>query len=191
MKKIDLNNTLLLIIITTNMIIADPIQFRNNVRNKINIIVCNSKKSRIIERSIYNYCIKDAKQKKIIKKWTNKYFILLYTNKLRSLWFNINKSYVNNTSFLEKILSNEINEQNIAFLTHQEMFPEKWKMLIEAKMERDKNKFKTDKTGASTEFKCSKCKKRETNYYQVQTRSADEPMTTFVTCLNCGNHWRC
>ena len=146
MKKIDLNNTLLLIIITTNMIIADPIQFRNNVRNKINIIVCNSKKSRIIERSIYNYCIKDAKQKKIIKKWTNKYFILLYTNKLRSLWFNINKSYVNNTSFLEKILSNEINEQNIAFLTHQEMFPEKWKMLIEAKMERDKNKFKTDKT---------------------------------------------
>ena len=173
------------------MIINDPLQFRNNIRNKINNIVCNPKKAKIIERSIFNYCIKDAKQKNIIKKWTNKYFILLYTNKLRSLWFNISKTYVNNSSLMDKILSDEINMQNIAFLTHQEMFPEKWKVLIEAKMERDKNKFKTDKTGASAEFKCSKCKKRETNYYQVQTRSADEPMTTFVTCLNCGNHWRC
>lgn len=23
-----------------------------------------------------------------------------------------------------------------------------------------------------------------------QTRSADEPMTTFVTCTNCGNKWK-
>jgi transcription elongation factor S-II len=189
MKKIDLKHLLLLII--TNMRIEDPEQFRNNIRNKINSIVCNSKKSRVIERSIYNYCIKDAKQKNIIKKWNNKYFTLLYINKLRSLWFNLTNSYVNNTLFLEQIRSNEINEQKIAFLTHQEIFPEKWKQLIKDKMERDKNKFKTDKTGASAEFKCSKCKKRETNYYQVQTRSADEPMTTFVTCLNCGNHWRC
>ncbi|KAL7009276.1 transcription elongation factor TFIIS [Cystobasidiomycetes sp. EMM_F5] len=39
-------------------------------------------------------------------------------------------------------------------------------------------------------FECSKCKKRRTTYYQMQTRSADEPMTTFVSCLNCGNNWR-
>ncbi|KAM0685429.1 transcription elongation factor TFIIS, partial [Conglomerata obtusa] len=30
-------------------------------------------------------------------------------------------------------------------------------------------------------FKCGKCKQRKTTYYQLQTRSADEPMTTFVT----------
>ena len=71
------------------------------------------------------------------------------------------------------------------------MDPTNWRKLIEKKMIRDKNKYNTDKSGASEEFKCRKCGKRETNYYQVQTRSADEPMTTFVTCLNCGNHWRC
>ena len=40
-------------------------------------------------------------------------------------------------------------------------------------------------------FKCGKCKSTKTTYYQMQTRSADEPMTTYVTCLECGNRWKC
>lgn len=40
-------------------------------------------------------------------------------------------------------------------------------------------------------FKCGKCKSTKTTYYQMQTRSADEPMTTFVTCIGCGNKWKC
>lgn len=39
-------------------------------------------------------------------------------------------------------------------------------------------------------FKCGKCQGRKCTYFQMQTRSADEPMTTFVTCVNCGNHWK-
>ena len=39
----------------------------------------------------------------------------------------------------------------------------------------------------TTEFRCSKCGKRECSYYQMQTRSADEPMTLFIECCNCGN----
>jgi DNA-directed RNA polymerase subunit M/transcription elongation factor TFIIS len=40
-------------------------------------------------------------------------------------------------------------------------------------------------------LKCGKCKGKKTTYYQMQTRSADEPMTTFVTCHDCGNKWKC
>jgi transcription elongation factor S-II len=39
-------------------------------------------------------------------------------------------------------------------------------------------------------FRCGKCRGRKCTYFQMQTRSADEPMTTFVTCINCGNHWK-
>jgi DNA-directed RNA polymerase subunit M/transcription elongation factor TFIIS len=39
-------------------------------------------------------------------------------------------------------------------------------------------------------FKCGKCKSKKTDYYQMQTRSADEPMTTYVTCKNCGHRWK-
>jgi len=42
----------------------------------------------------------------------------------------------------------------------------------------------------TTQFRCGKCNQRDTNYSQMQTRSADEPMTTFVTCNNCGNKWK-
>eukprot|EP01128_Nolandella_sp_AFSM9_P009320 TRINITY_DN5924_c0_g1_i1.p1 TRINITY_DN5924_c0_g1~~TRINITY_DN5924_c0_g1_i1.p1 ORF type:complete len:317 (+),score=67.42 TRINITY_DN5924_c0_g1_i1:42-953(+) len=46
------------------------------------------------------------------------------------------------------------------------------------------------KSGASNLFTCNKCGKNKTSYFQMQTRSADEPITTFVTCLNCGKSWR-
>ena len=47
---------------------------------------------------------------------------------------------------------------------------------------------------ASTDqFRCGKCRKSNCTYYQMQTRSADEPMTTFVQCVTpgCGNRWKC
>ena len=40
------------------------------------------------------------------------------------------------------------------------------------------------------QFQCGKCKQRKTTFFQLQTRSADEPMTTFVTCVVCSNRWK-
>lgn len=47
-----------------------------------------------------------------------------------------------------------------------------------------------EKRAITDRFVCGKCKKREVSYYQMQTRSADEPLTTFCTCENCGNRWK-
>eukprot|EP00937_MAST-01D_sp_MAST-1D-sp2_P001152 g1152.t1 len=40
-------------------------------------------------------------------------------------------------------------------------------------------------------FRCERCKSAKTQSVQVQTRSADEPMTVFVTCMDCGYKWKC
>ena len=174
------------------MIVKNPEEFRTNVITKLETMIGDRKKSKTIEKSIFNECIRQATNRNIVKKWDNKYFVLLYMNRIRSIWFNLSDdSYVKNDSLLEKIKNGEIKCRIVGKMTHQEMEPSRWASLIEKKMIRDKNKYNTNKSGASEEFKCRKCGKRETNYYQVQTRSADEPMTTFVTCLNCGNHWRC
>ena len=45
--------------------------------------------------------------------------------------------------------------------------------------------------GNTDMFTCYKCKSTNCSYYQLQTRSADEPMTTYVTCLECGQRWKC
>ena len=57
--------------------------------------------------------------------------------------------------------------------------------------EATKNAMGGGSTQESTDqFKCGKCGQRKCTYYQMQTRSADEPMTTFVTCTVCNNRWK-
>ena len=85
---------------------------------------------------------------------------------------------------------NEFKAHEIAFLTHQEMEPKLWKDIIQRKIKRDKSATTVDLSAATDEFYCFRCKKRKCSYYQMQTRSADEPMTTFVQC-ECGNRWKC
>jgi len=45
--------------------------------------------------------------------------------------------------------------------------------------------------GTGTDLiQCRRCKQSNCAYTEVQTRSADEPMTLFVLCENCGNRWK-
>lgn len=39
-------------------------------------------------------------------------------------------------------------------------------------------------------YQCKRCGDRKTVSTEKQTRSADEPMTVFITCLSCGNKWK-
>jgi transcription elongation factor S-II len=66
----------------------------------------------------------------------------------------------------------------------------RWKAEVEKQIEKDKHLY-SNKGGASIYLYCSVCKKKsKCDYYQMQTRSADEPMTTFVTCLECDKRWK-
>ena len=79
---------------------------------------------------------------------------------------------------------NKLLEENKEFSTIMENIDE----LFENK--RDRYLFEINKEMATDQYKCGRCHKRECTYFQLQTRSADEPMTTFVTCLNCGKRWK-
>ena len=75
-------------------------------------------------------------------------------------------------------------------LNHQELNHEKWAQLIDAKSKRDKNKFETNIAAATDTFTCRKCKGKNCTYYLQQVRSADEPCTIFVQCIDCGQRWK-
>ena len=70
------------------------------------------------------------------------------------------------------------------------MNSDRWKDLIERKIKRDESKYSNRLEASTDMFTCSKCKSKKCTYYELQTRSADEPATIFVTCLNCGKNWK-
>ena len=162
--------------------------YREKVTEKLNSKMNDMNLAKAIENSIHYFAEKEAKEKNIVQNIENKGFYILYTDRLRSIWNNLQNE---DSPLFKNIKEGKLNVEKVGVISHQEMNPEHWKLLIEAKIEREKNTYENNKEGASKEFKCMRCKKRETKYTQVQTRSADEPMTTFVTCINCGNNWKC
>lgn len=164
--------------------IDNPDLFRSNIKQKLNEILKDEKTSNNMEKGIFNYSLKEADRHKIVKKWDNTHFIQIYIDRLRSIFVNLKGE------ILEHIQNGTIKPHIVAFMTHQELSPEKWCELINAKTKRDKNKFETNIAAATDTFTCRKCKGNQCTYYQLQTRSADEPMTTFVTCLLCSARFK-
>lgn len=165
--------------------IDDPDKFRKTILDYLNNKIQNIKISENLEKGIFNYTLEECERKNLIKKWSNEFFGIIYIQKVKTIIFNLN-----NPDLFNKLIKKEIKAHELAFLNHQCMRPDLWDKLLEEKRIKDENKF-TPKIEASTDdFTCFKCKSKKCTFYQLQTRSADEPMTTFVSCLDCGNRWK-
>lgn len=146
--------------------------------NNINKFVKNNTISKKIANSI-NLWVDEYIESNMIPEFMKE---SIYNDKLVEILQNLDTKY--NSFLLPQILDNKIKPENIAFLKPEELYPEKFDSLIKKKQIEQairNNKATTDA------FKCSKCKNRKARVEQKQTRRGDEPMTTFVTCLECGH----
>jgi DNA-directed RNA polymerase subunit M/transcription elongation factor TFIIS len=166
-------------------IITNAEKFRNNICGKFTGIIGNNVTAINLEKGVFNYSLKEATSKKLIKKWENPAFVQVYLDRLRTIYINLK-----NDDILAMLKSKELLPQTFASMTHQEMNPNHWKLLIEQKIKRDATKFVTNIKASTDMFTCKKCKSKRCTYYELQTRSADEPATIFVTCLDCGKNWK-
>jgi DNA-directed RNA polymerase subunit M/transcription elongation factor TFIIS len=175
-----------IIILYLTMKITNPESFRENIRIKLIPIVGDETVAINLEKGVFNYAIKEANARKIVKKWENPNFTQLYIDRLRSIYINLK-----NDQLLLQLKSKEVSPQTLAFMTHQELNPDHWREQIDRKIKRDMSRF-TNNIEASTDmYQCKKCKSRKCTYYEMQTRSADESTTIFVSCLDCGKQWKC
>jgi len=148
--------------------------------------------SKLIEKGIFNTIIRYCNSHAVMRRWENKFFKQLYIAKTISVYSNLDpNSYIGNKRLIYRLKAKEFKPQDMSDMEPLQTFPENWKSLYDEKEKRDKALYEINKDMATDIFSCGRCKKKECTYYQLQTRSADEPMTTFITCLNCGKRWKC
>lgn len=151
----------------SNVFVEEPI--RDLVRGKF--------ESADVENAILSRCVNDAQRWLIDIDWGNVAFKELYRSRALSLY--PYRHMTVSMGAVEFVNSGPVDRD-----------PDRWRDIIQATLEKDKAKY-SKKTTANIEMYCRSCKKKtKCDYYQVQTRSADEPMTTFVTCLECYTKWK-
>lgn len=110
--------------------------------------------------------------------------------KYRSLMFNLKDP--NNPDFRRRVLLGEFAPERLINMSTQDMASDQRKQ--ENEKLKQKALFECERgqqpKATTDQFKCGKCGQRKCTYYQMQTRSADEPMTTYVTCVSCNNRWK-
>lgn len=130
------------------------------------------------EKSIYNFTIRLCTDTDIEKSWENDLFKYVYVHKSLHVINNLK----NNPSLVNHIIVNKSSKE-IAFVD-----PDMLKYDYTSDVIHDDEDQNNDIIEGL--FKCPRCKGKKTTYYSVQTRSADEPMTNFITCLTCKNRWK-
>ena len=151
----------------SNVFVDHPL--RDLVRKKF--------ESEEIEHAILNRCVNDAQKWFVDIDWTNSVFVDMYRSRAVSLYpYRKMAANLGPTEFVDS--------------TAVDLNPNRWKEMIQKIIDKEKAMY-SKKSTASIFMFCSSCKKKtRCDYYQLQTRSADEPMTTFVTCLECDKRWK-
>lgn len=171
-------------------------KLRQNMSEKLYGILCNKE----FEESVR--IEKTSEIENEIQKCTRD--ISTYKDKCRSLLFNLKR----NASLRTRLLSGDVSASRLMKMTSAELATEekvaaRKKIVDEVQDSRlldweasneDKINEQCGITGDllnASLFTCKRCNSTKTTSTQKQTRSADEPMTVFVFCMNCGNRWKC
>ena len=110
--------------------IKNPKEFRNKMGEKLNEYLTNPSHGNNLEIGIFNYALKECDERVVVKKWSNPLFVEIYLSRLKTVLTNITNPYL-----LNLIQTESIKPHEIAFMTHQQMNPDKWEKIILAKKE--------------------------------------------------------
>lgn len=182
---------------------------RQNIAKKLQSLLELSRKEMleagVNQDAFKNMCVSCATEiEQAISQQKNGHDRTVYTDKARSLCFNMKK----NSQLRSNLLMGSIAADELVKMSSEELATSEktharnaevdklresrlldWDTKNESKIN-DMCGIKGDLLQASL-FTCGRCKSIKTTSTQKQTRSADEPMTVFVLCLDCGKRWKC
>ena len=144
-----------------------------------------------LEKCTYNEVIKRTKELGDVPADNNRLFI----NRYKHTFLKIKHNLIHSPTLKDRILKGELKPKSVLGLSHQGLWPDGpyAKILeknIRENMKKDWVTNMINDPDYKGLFRCKRCKSYKTTFYQMQTRSADEPMTVFVTCHNCDSRWK-
>ena len=143
-----------------------------------------------LEKCILNYANDKAISLNIEPAWDNHKYSDIYKHKFLQIQNNLANSPVLKGWILDK----KIKCVDVIQMRPEDMWPDgPYAQKMEERIIKELRKSYLAQEIKNQEgfFTCGRCKSKKTSYYQLQTRSADEPMTTFVSCHNCDRNWKC
>lgn len=182
-------------------------QLRINICKKLHTIFLMSKddlSKELNESAVSQLCLaRTTEVEAAINTWS-KGVKQTYTEKVRSLVFNLKK----NSQIRDQVTFGQISPQQLCTMSPEELATEEKSKERDATLQKLQDSRRLDWDQANEKkindmcgikgellkaslFTCGRCKSIKTTSTQKQTRSADEPMTVFVFCMNCGNRWKC
>jgi len=153
--------------------------------------VCDDDQILQLEMGIYNAALSEATRRLVPLTWEHENFRWIYTMIAKRTVSNFDPaSYVKNESLMERWRDGEFTLDALGHWPSYDLKPTHWTGLKDQQFRREKRILEGNLAMATDRFRCSQCKKKMCSYYELQTRSADEPMTIFISCLNCGKNWK-
>lgn len=166
--------------------------------------------ARNVERSVYNWAVQTTRERGEGSSWENRLFHLRYKSKLTGLLQELKRSPMVGLTLevkdgrvvasltpapqlVHRLRRKELEAKNLARYPADVLWPDgPMAAAIFKHRARDlaMEAAKAKEEDYSGMFTCGRCKSKRTTFYLLQTRSADEPMTAFITCISCGNRWK-
>lgn len=143
-----------------------------------------------IEAAIFKKAMDTATFEEIRKTWNSQAFRDVYLAVSRRIVGNLDPaSYIKNKNLWIRFSTGELTIDDIVRQNYYELCPENWQQMVDRQAKREQIQLEGDFSRATDKWMCHGCKQRKCTYYELQTRSADEPMTIFIHCLNCNKRW--
>lgn len=172
--------------------IANRHPFREQTIQKFQLLGLSEIEAKDLEIGIFNDTMDYCSNHRIPCNWLSTGYSQAYLCKVRQLYANLNpETYIGNTKLLYRLKhEQEMLPHELALYERERLFPEMWQNIIEKAHLKQKEAYEHKMVPMSDRYTCGKCKKKRITYYELQTRSADEPSTHFFSCLDCGFRWK-
>lgn len=189
-------------------------ELRDWCRNKFATVVPERPYAKNIEKMVYKWAKEETKRQADQPAWENWHFRWRYKNKAVNLFTELCRDKDQRVQvtlavvdgrvqvvlkcwpqlMYRLMVTKELQSADLPFMKPEELWGEGPHAKMQFKLKTKElliEAAKAKEEDYDGMFKCRKCGSKKTSYYQMQTRSADEPMTTYVTCSGCGLKWKC